>query len=333
MSADLRDLNMFDYRKLAAELHEQGQPFVLATVVRAERPTSAKPGAKALITADGTLRGWVGGSCAEPTVRREARRALLDGQPRFLRLCPPEEMARAPQAGVLEVALTCISGGTLEIFIEPQRAQPHLLVVGHLATSEALASLGSAMGYPVTIMGLDVTPDRFPEAAETLGHIDLSQVTITPNTYIIVASHGNYDEEALEASLRSEARYVALIASKTRAEAALQYLHDSNLTHEQIARLKYPAGLDFGAVTPEEIALSILAEIVLHWRARGKRAYHHQHEHVTAPHEARDPVCGMMVEIATTHFITEHAGATYYFCASGCKRAFVSDPDQYLVKE
>src|SRR5512134_1978285 len=243
-------------------LRTTGHPFAIATVVRAEKPTSAKMGAKAIVTEDGLLSGWIGGSCAEPTVRREAKKALQDGQPRLIRLCPPEKMGQAPQEGVIEIALTCISGGTLEIYIEPQLAQPHLVVIGHLATAEALVRLGKDLGWRVSLMGLDVTRQRFPQADRLFEDLDFSKLSITKNTYIIVASHGNYDEDMLVAALQSEAPYVALIASKKRAGAILQYLNESNLTQEQITRLKYPAGLDFGAVTPEEIALSILAEII-----------------------------------------------------------------------
>src|SRR5512135_1346988 len=131
-------------------LRGRGEPFVLATVVRAEKPTSAKSGSKAVITEEGTLKGWIGGSCAEPTVKREAKKALQDGQPRLLRLCPPEKLGVAPQEGVIEIPMTCISGGTLEIYIEPQLAQPHLVVIGHLATAEALVRLGKGMGWRVS---------------------------------------------------------------------------------------------------------------------------------------------------------------------------------------
>jgi xanthine dehydrogenase accessory factor len=318
-----------------------GTPFVIATVVRAEKPTSAKAGAKAIITEDGTLSGWIGGSCAEPTVKREAKKALQDGRPRLLRLCPPEKMGGAPQEGVIEIALTCISGGTLEIYIEPQLAQPHLVVIGHLATAEALVRLGKDMGWRISLMGLEVTPKRFPQADQCFDHLDFSQVTITKKSYIVVASHGNYDEDMLVAALQSQAPYVAFIASKTRTNAVLQYLREANLTDEQIARLKYPAGLDIGSVTPEEIALSILAEIVQRHRQLpvtnpqspvSNSLPSNLELPIAAPPapEALDPVCGMTVEIATAHFMSQYEGTTYYFCAAGCKRSFDKEPQKYI---
>lgn len=351
-----------DFYDEIQKLHETGDPFAVATVVRAEKPTSAKMGAKAIITEEGALSGWIGGSCAEPTVKREAKKALQDGQPRLIRLCPAEKMGTAPQEGVIEIALTCISGGTLEIYIEPQLAQPHLLVIGHLATAEALVRLGKDMGWRVSLMGLDVTRERFPDTDQIFEDLDFSQLTITKNTYIVVASHGNYDEDMLVAALQSQAPYVAFIASKKRASVILQYLNEANLTQEQIARLKYPAGLDFGAVTPEEIALSILAEIIQRRRQLPTLApgahlprtqvlgsagvTNYQSPISTSPAsalqlpmaenpalEARDPVCGMTVEIPTARFTSEYAGTTYYFCASGCKRSFDKEPRKYIQPE
>ena len=332
-----------DFYNQVQTLRQAGNPFVIATVVRAEKPTSAKVGAKAIITEDGKLSGWIGGSCAEPTVKREAKKALQDGQPRFIRLCPSEQMGQAPQEGVIEIALTCISGGTLEIYIEPQLAQPHLVVIGHLATAEALVSLGRDLGWRVSLMGIEVTPERFPNVDQIVDELDFSRLSITRNTYVVVASHGNYDEDMLVAALQSQAPYVALIASKKRASVILQYLNEASLSQEQIARLKYPAGLDFGAVTPEEIALSILAEII---QRRRLLVTNYQSPISTPPlsHnqlsidqtpalEAIDPVCGMTVEIASAHFSSEYNSKTYYFCAAGCKRSFDKGPEKYVQVE
>ena len=328
-----------DFYNKFQELRNTGDPFAIATVIRAEKPTSAKIGAKAIITEDGTLSGWIGGSCAEPTVKREAKKAIQDGQPRLIRLCPPEKLGQAPQEGVIEIALTCISGGTLEIYIEPQLAQPHLVVVGHLATAEALVSLAKGLGWRTSLLGLEVTRERFPNADNLIEELDFSKVTITKNSHVVVASHGNYDEDMLVAALQSDAPYVALIASKKRASAIIQYLNESNLTQEQITRLKYPAGLDFGAVTPEEIALSILAEIIQRRRHLPITNYQSPVANLELPiaqpptTEALDPVCGMTVEIATAHFTTEYNGKTYYFCAAGCKRSFDKEPGKYVQTE
>jgi xanthine dehydrogenase accessory factor len=325
-----------DFHNKFQKLRDTGDPFAVATVVRAEKPTSAKPGAKAIITDYGVLTGWIGGSCAEPTVQREAKKALQDGQPRLIRLCPPEKMGQSPQEGVIEIALTCISGGTLEIYIEPQLAQPHLVVIGHLETAEALVNLGKGLGWRISLMGLGVTRERFSSVDHIFDDLDFSHLAISSNTSIVVASHGNYDEDMLVAALQSRASYVALIASKTRANAILQYLREASLTEEQIARLKYPAGLDLGSITPEEIALSILAEIVQRRRqspVSNSPVSELQLPITQNPAEARDPVCGMTVEISTARFTSEYDGKIYYFCASGCKRSFDKEPQKYIQPE
>jgi xanthine dehydrogenase accessory factor len=317
-----------DFLAHAHSLSKAGQPFALATVVRAEKPTSAKAGAKASITADGTITGWVGGSCAQPTVIREALKALQDGQPRLVRLTPPEKLGQATQEGVIEVALTCISGGTLEVYIEPHLPAPHLVVIGHLPVAAALVTLGKGLGYRATVLGLDATPQRFPQADLVLDHLDFAQVALTTQTYVVVATHGNYDEEALTWALNTDATYVALVASRTRAEAVLQYLREAGLAEERLGRLKYPAGLDIGASSPEEIALSILAEIVQR-RPRAAQAA----APAAPPAEALDPVCGMTVAVATARYVTAHAGQTYYFCSAGCKRSFEKEPEKYLTTQ
>jgi xanthine dehydrogenase accessory factor len=330
---------MFDMLEKAQDFRLAGQPFVIATVVWVERPTSAKPGAKAIITEDGELTGWIGGSCTEPTVRREARKALEDGQSRLVRICPPEKRGIWPQEGVNEVTMTCVSGGTLEVFIEPFLVQPQLVVIGHQAIAQALASLGKNMGYPVTVLGLGVNAERFPQADRLIPSLDYSELQLKSNACVIVASHNNYDEEALAAALQMDVAYIALVASKSRGQAVLNYLRENGVPEERLQKVKYPAGLDIGAVTPNEIALSILAEIVQRQRQRLQSALSemgmvHEHQAGDSMHrevEATDPVCGMAVEIATAQFKTDYNGQTYYFCARGCQRSFEAEPEKYLV--
>jgi xanthine dehydrogenase accessory factor len=319
-----------DILETAWSLKQQDQPFVLATVIRIEKPTSSKPGAKAIISADGTLTGWVGGSCAEPTVKKEARRALETGEPRLIRLCPPEMRNTAPQQGVIEVELTCISGGTLEIYLEPYMPQPHLIIVGHHEITSALVQQGKSLGYRVTVMSME--PINIEHADAVLEKLDFAQVRTDPNTAVIVCSHGNYDEIALVEALKSDASYVALVASKKRLEAVRQYLKDSELTEEQIGRLKCPAGLDIGAVTPPEIALSIVAEIINTWHVNPPVWHLHEQAGQQGPTEAIDPVCHMTVEIATARYISEYNGQKYYFCNAGCQKSFERKPEEYLQR-
>ncbi len=347
---------MFDFLSEARRLRDAGEPFALATVVRADRPTSAKPGAKAIVTADGKLHGWVGGSCASPTVIRESLKALQDGQPRLVHLGPEEMLAGIARDGLVEVPLTCASGGTLEIYIEPFLPRPHLLAVGHLPVVAALVELGADMGFVVTVMGQSATAEDFPRA-DRVQPLDFEglRAHVAPHTCVVVASHGNYDEPALEAVLRCEppAAYIALVASPRRAAAVKDYLRESGLSEAQLARLKCPAGLDIGAVTPEEIALSILAEIVQLRRtgaiarrdlpATTPAAHATQAgapppapafagERALQPGETICPTCGMIVEVATAIHTSEYGGQTYTFCCPSCKRRFEKDPEKYLAK-
>jgi xanthine dehydrogenase accessory factor len=308
-----------DLLALAHELARRDEPFVLATVVRCERPTSAKPGAKALIRKDGTMSGWIGGSCAEPVVVREALRALRDGQPRFIALVGESGTGPGRREGVLECAMPCHSGGTMEIYLEPVLPKPQLLLVGQGPVVETLEKLGKAMGFTLELVASGASAER------------LSGLRITRRTFIVVATHGSFDEEALAALLRSEAGYVSLVASRKRASAVIEALRARGLAAEQLGRLKAPAGLDIGAVTPEEIAASILAEIIQ--VSRSPKADLTPAE--LAPEttsEARDPVCGMLVEIASAKYRSEASGRSFYFCCLHCAQTFDQAPERYAAR-
>jgi len=309
--------------ELAYQLTKTGEPFVLATVVWCERPTSAKPGARAIIRAGGQMTGWIGGSCAQPVVLREAARLLREGgEPYLLRLGVSE--AETVRGDLRTFPMSCASGGVLDIYMEPHFPQPQLLLIGDSPVIAALSRLAPVLNFSVS----------------QFAFTDFGQLPINEQTFILVASHGQYDEDALEKALRSPACYVGMVASRRRADACRDYLRGSGLTEEEIARLKAPAGLDVGAATPEEIAASILAELV-QVRRRGLPGIVQgpvedrleQHEEVSAPAEtAIDPVCGMTVEIATARHRSAYEGRDYYFCCPACKRLFEKDPQEYLVK-
>jgi xanthine dehydrogenase accessory factor len=305
---------------LAFELEQRGEPFALATVVRCERPTSAKPGARALIRADGTVTGWVGGACAEPVVLREALAALADGEPRLVGLAGDGGGGPGRTEGILAYPMTCHSGGTLEIYVEPYLPKPVLLLVGHGPVVETLARLGGAAGYAVTLLPEAPGMDRLPAQA------------LARRSSVVIATHGDDDEDALARALASDAGYVSLVASRRRAGAILDRLRQRGVPGDRLGRLKAPAGLDIGAVEPAENAVSILAEIVQHHRS-GKRAAAEDRlvPSPASPAEARDPVCGMSVDVATARHRSEAAGRLVYFCCGGCKEAFDHDTERYLA--
>jgi len=304
---------------LANALIQQGEPFVLATVVRCDRPTSSKPGAKALVRKDGTVSGWIGGSCAEPVVVREALRALADGQPRFIAL-RGEGGTGLAREGVIEHPMSCHSGGTLEIFVEPVLPGLQVLVIGQGPVAETLLKLSEAMDHRVTLLPSDVAVERLPESG------------VTPQTYIVVVTHGASDENTLAHALGTDAGYVSLVASRRRTAAIVEDLRARGVPAERLGRLKAPAGLDLGAVTPAEIAASILAEIVQVSRARSVPASAPADvASIGAASEAHDPVCGMSVDAASAAHRSEVRGRTFYFCCARCKRRFDQDPARYAA--
>lgn len=326
----------------ANELVKQGVPFVTATVVRAERPTSGKPGDKAIITADGVMYGWIGGSCAQPSVIREGLKALALDECRLIRLSAEPE-AQTPREGLLDLPMTCFSGGTLEILIEPQRPRPRLLIVGNLPVARALAQLCQAMNYHVIVVDPDHDGSALPHADEILTDLEAIAGQIRPSTYVVVATHGNYDELALEKVLRANPIYVGLVASPKRAQAVRDYLSLQAISETDMLPLKAPAGLDIHARRGDEIALSIMAEIVQRRRSAelldlalfGQQAEAAEEDALDEPstETAIDPVCGMQVEIASAKYSYPHQGSTYYFCCAGCQSRFAQDPEQFVGSE
>ena len=310
---------MQDLLTLAADLRRRGEAFALATVVRCERPTSAKPGAKALIRPDGGVAGWVGGACAEPVVAREALAALRDGSPRLVVLVGDGGRDPARTEGIVYYPMTCHSGGTLEIYVEPFLPKAQLVLVGHGPVIETLATLAESAGYDVAVLPGD--------SAGTALH----GLALGPGSSVVVATHGELDEDALTQVLATPAGYVSLVASRKRAASVMATLHHRGVPREQLDRLKAPAGLDIGAVTPEEIAVSILAEVI-HLRHSRKT------DHVASAGfepptavEAQDPICGMTVEVTTARHQSDWAGRSVYFCCLRCKDLFDADPQKYAA--
>jgi xanthine dehydrogenase accessory factor len=314
--------------RLASELGDRGEPFVLATVVWRRSPSSGKAGATALITSDGRVRGWLGGACAEPTVVREARRALEEGTPRLLFLGPPEELAGHERDGVVTVPIACQSEGAMEVHVEPVLPQPQLVAIGRSPAAIALTALAAAMGWRTVAVDDGGDPGEHPAADRALSTMELAEAGVDERSFVVVATQGHYDEAALEQALATPASYIGLVASRKRADSVLGYLRDRGVADETLARVHAPAGLDLGTIPSEDIAVAILAEIVqLRAAEQLKPAVA---ETPIATHEEIDPVCGMTVEVAGARFTTVHDGRTYYFCSAGCLSSFEADPDRYV---
>jgi xanthine dehydrogenase accessory factor len=285
----------------ADELRAARTPFVVATVVRAQRPTSVHTGDAALVLGDGTIEGFVGGTCAEQSVRLHALRALETGEALLLRILPGDGEAPAAE-GAVTVQNPCLSGGSLEIFLEPMLASPRVLVVGETPIAGAVARMGAELDLDMVVAaGADIEP-----AADDLA--------------LVVAAHGRDELSALRRGLEANLPYVGLVASRVRGSAVVAELRAEGLDEQRLARLETPAGLDLGARTPEEIALSILARVVA-----VRRGEHTLSVRVVAPPPATepataiDPVCGMAVAAVAQTPHVDHEGRRVYFCCDGCR--------------
>lgn len=256
---------------LAAQRAERGEAYVLLTVVRVQRPTSGKPGDKALLTQTGEWFGWVGGSCAEPSAKKMAKAALASGEASLLRLT--NDVEAEASSGVEVLPMTCFSGGALDIFIEPVKPPTCLYVLGRSPVAQALARLGEAMRYRVHHTDVIPTPLATTDSAEGMdGELRRWPEVPPPGAVVVVASHGRQEKAALRWALSSSTRYVGLVASRRRCSAVRQSLSESGVSAEALDALDSPAGLDIGGRGPEEVALSILAAVVQHHRqsAEGK---------------------------------------------------------------
>ena len=303
----------------AAELRRRGETFVVATVVRVEPPTSARAGDKAVIAADGRLWGWVGGSCSEGLVRREALTAMGDAQPRLVKIAPDESPDYLP--GVVSHLSTCPSAGKLEVFIDPQLPRPFLLVVGDTPAAHTLIKLGVTIGYRTCAVHPGALAADFLEADQVIDSLDLAPAQPNPRTWAVVATMGHYDEDAIEALLRYDVAYIGLVASRRRAATVLDVLRGRGVSG--LERVRRAADSSVGG-SQEEIALATLAEIAAQRHAhRGRSA-------IALPETVIDPICGMRVEVKGAMHTLTVGKTTHYFCGAGCLDAFRHTPSPAL---
>lgn len=310
-----------------AELERARLPFALATVVARRSPVSSHVGDRALILANGTMDGFVGGSCSRDIVRREAVRAIRDGRPRLLHIRPDGGDADAGDDGGIVVPMGCASGGSVDVYIEPHLPLRRLVVIGDTGVADAVARVAAQVPYDVVrvvdageLDALDAVAGVHPIALGALGEfLDAERRTVpapSGGLVAVVASQGHYDEETLEALLAAEPAYVGLVASRRRSAEVAATLACRGVAAERIATIRAPAGLDLSARTPGDVAIAILAEVV--------RATTVADDAGETPADVGiDPVCGMEVALDDARHRVEHDGRIYVFCGAGCKAAFV----------
>jgi xanthine dehydrogenase accessory factor len=301
-------------------------------------PQSAKPGSKAIIRPDGSISGWIGGGCVQPIVVREAQKALNTGKPKLVSISP--EAMRGDWKGVEAYQMECQGGGSLEIYLEPVIPKPELLIVGNSPVAQILTGLGRALDFKVCIADPEAEREQFPEADVVLTDLESLRGRINSRSYVVVATMGNGDEEGLEAVVGTQPQYLGLVASKEKAKSLFQYISDRGIPDEDIAGVKCPAGLELGAETLPEIALSVMAEITRLRRVVSEQSLELvkiskgsilpvMQETDDSPTESLDPVCGMTVATANARYKMDLEEKTIYFCSLRCKVAFAQSPQQF----
>ena len=362
--------------QMASELARREEAFVLAVVVRRRPASSAQAGDMAVITAAGEFHGWLGGSCTQPTVVREAQLALADGKPRLLALSPDPEAERRP--GVAVFPMTCHSGGSVEIYLEPILPAPRLTVFGESPTARALHKLAAAMGYSVSApFGGGAVADAAGVGAagvgggageagvESAAGVEVvaggaiagatAETASSARCFAVVATMGERDEEAIRAALALRPAYLGVVASAKRFAQLRQTLIAQGVPGPALDSIRSPAGVAIGAQTPEEIAISVLAEIVerrhaaaasqgvaeaasppsavtvagqAEGGARAREALASIGGGPPGAAQAIDPICGMTVDVAGARHTAEAGGRTWYFCSGGCRERFLATPER-----
>jgi xanthine dehydrogenase accessory factor len=322
---------MIDFFERVAAVRREGHSFAIATVVARRAPVSAHLGDRAIVFADGRMEGFVGGACAREIIRQQALESIAVRHGRLVSIRPDANEPFAATTEHVVVSMTCASEGAVDVYVEPFVRPRSLIVVGATPIAEALARVARGMDYDVVrVVDAGERPDVEPGSAAigvaVVSLEDLASVVRdgTPDSAVVV-SQGHYDEQALEVLLRAGVPYVGLVASRTRGAAVRSLLTENGVSG--LAALRSPAGLDLGARTAPEVALSILAEIV-----QTQTSQTRERTPVPAPAGATnavDPVCGMNVIVASARHTAEVAGVAYYFCGANCRAKFLKDPQAY----
>jgi xanthine dehydrogenase accessory factor len=321
---------MFDeFLRKASELRAADCPFAVAIVIKYQPPVSGKPGDKAIIQPNGKVWGWIGGGCVQPSVIREALQAMKEGSPRIVHIAPSTESG--PETGSVNYAMSCHGGGALDIYIEPVLPKSRILIFGRSPAAQSLSKLGKAVGYGIGVVSHGATRELFPDADFIAKEITSGQIHSGSETFIVVATQGEHDEEALEHALRTDARYVSFIASHAKAQKVMGFLAEKGASPQMLGRIKAPAGLSIGTSSPQEIAVSIIAEII---QAQKSCPPENSQQEESDPEEVSqsdiDPVCGMAVDANESTYESEYEGKSIYFCCAGCKQTFDREPEKFL---
>lgn len=320
----------------AASLSSNNEPYATAYIVRRKNPSSGKPGDKAIITKDGQIHGWIGGGCTRGIVLKEALLAMRDRKPRLVHISP--NALEQDGGGTKLYKMTCQSGGEVEVYIEPVLPKPQLLIFGSSHISMALAQVAKAMEYRVQVVMSAVDSSLFPGVDGIIDLAEFAPEQVGKNPYVVVCTQGEGDAEALATALSLNSEYLSFVASRMKANGIYRELHDKGIEFDRLSVIKTPAGLDIGAKTPHEVAISILAEIIQVFRsaeaateANGGKADNMEVE-LSNEDYYLNPVCNIPIQKSTAKHVLEYEGEKVYFCCDGCKVSFEREPEKYMVK-
>jgi xanthine dehydrogenase accessory factor len=324
-----------DFFDKLAELRKRNEPFVIVTVVRREAPSSGKIGDKAIIDKYGRITGWIGGGCVTGIILKEADDAVKSSQSRLVKV--GQSLSSEKQEGVVNYKMTCMSEGTIEAFIEPVLPAPHIVVMGKTPIAKALVKIGKTAGYRITAVAEEVTPTTFDKVDQLITQMNLQQVQISPSSSLVVCTQGEQDEEALEQALKQNCAYIGFVASRKKKAGVFGYLLQNGIDQKKLDAVKSPAGIDINAKKPEEVAISILAEII---QVQNNRPVTYSLNQPSSDSEIEaiklsyymNPVCNMPVDKNSPRHIIEYKGEKVYFCCDGCKEKFETEPEKYMTK-
>ena len=317
-----------EYLEKAQYYNQQRIPYATAVIVKRTIPTSGKPGDKAIILSDGTIHGWIGGGCTRGIVLKEAIESMQEGKPRYVSISPDSNALSDAHTKIYK--MTCQSGGEVDVYIEPVLPKPQLAIFGKSHIGMALSKIARALDYEVVAINKGADKNVYPNANRLIELDQLQKNDLNKSSYIIVCTQGEGDQQALRAAVQLDAPYLAFVASRKKAQHLFTDLRQAGVTMDQLKTIKTPAGLDINAKLPEEVAISILAEIIKDYRNPTE-----ENPSTTPTNLGEDyyinPVCQIPVQKSTAKHILEYKNEKVYFCCDGCKVQFEAAPEKFIA--
>jgi len=311
-------------------LQRSNIPFAHASIARRTAPSSGKPGDHALITSDGKIHGWIGGGCTRGIVLKEALLSLQDHKSRYVSINNNPQPTTFSNTKVY--SMTCQSGGEVEVYIEPVLPKPQLVIFGSSHIGMAICKVAKSMDYRVTAVMSSADQTVYPSADDVISTSEYEASESTKGSYAIVCTQGEGDVPALLKALEMDTEYIAFVASRMKAQSIFTDLRKHSITFDQLKKIKTPAGIDIGGKLAEEVAISILAEIIQHFRSDDASGQDKSEVLSAMPNDDFyiNPVCKIPIQKSTAKYVLQHNGESVYFCCDGCKVSFEKEPEKYI---